>query len=311
MKHSFRTVDFDRLAEFWNGFYPARYRIDADLLRQHSVESPVFDWGASCVEEADGEILAFVIVKKSPVTLYGGADPDKTHLSAIGYCDAPYGVDLLADVKTLLRNRGVATLVFGQDSRHFFPGCPDDFPTLAGFLMVEGFEEVGLVNDLERDLSDYENKFPAPTGDELRVLEERDIPALEAFLYREFPYRWRYDTMSKVAIEGPSCVFGLFHGDRVDGFAMIQNWTQHTAINGGTWRNDLGDHWGALGAIGVAKALRGHGSGNALLGAALSHLRDLGVRRCIIDWTGLVEFYGKHGFEVSRRYREFALKLRD
>jgi len=71
----------------------------------------------------------------------------------------------------------------------------------------------------------------------------------------------------------------------------------------------LGENWGSLGPIGVSAGLRGRGSGHALLGQALSHLRDLGARRTIIDWTGLVDFYGRHGFEVTRRYQYLSLAL--
>jgi hypothetical protein len=41
----------------------------------------------------------------------------------------------------------------------------------------------------------------------------------------------------------------------------------------------------------------------------LEHLRDHGARRTIIDWTGLVDFYGKHGFEVTRTYNYMTLDL--
>ncbi|AIE83466.1 GNAT family N-acetyltransferase [Fimbriimonas ginsengisoli] len=309
MKLSFRSVDFDRLAAFWNSFYPERYRIDADLLQLKTVQCPVFDWGASYVEQADGETLGFVIVKKSAGLLYPGLDRDQANLSAIGYCDANFGVDLLADLKRLLRNRGCTRLVFGQDSDHFFPGCPEDFPSLINFLTVEGFAPTGVSNDLERDLADYENPYATPEGDELRLMEAKDIPALEEFFEREFPHRWRYDVMRKIEADGPGCVFGLFHGDRVDGFALIQQSGHKCPIGGAVWHNDLGENWGSLGPIGVSAALRGKGSGHALLGNSLTHLKNAGVRRCIIDWTGLVEFYGRHGFEVTRRYRSMVLDL--
>lgn len=309
MKVSFRDVDFNRLADFWNGFYPPRYRVSPELLKLNTVDCPIFDWGASCVQIADDEVLGFVIVKKSAASLYKTADPDQAHLSAIGFCDASYGVDLLADLKALLRDRGASRIVFGQDSRHFFPGCPDDFPALTSFLTVEGFTGSGLTNDLERDLRDYKNPYSVPEGDEHRVLRAEDIPALDEFLAREFPGRWRYDVLKKVSIEGPSCVFGLFHGDRMDGFALIQEGTNKAPIGGAVWHGDLGDNWGSLGPIGVSASLRGRGSGHALLGEALACLRDRGCAQSIIDWTGLLDFYGKHGFEVTRRYRNLALSL--
>ncbi len=310
MKHTFRDADFNKLAELWNAFYPGRYAVDADLLRQNTVDSPLFDWGASEILTDDNDqVRGFVSVKRSAASLYRGPDRDSAHLNAIAYTDPRIGLDLLFDAKQTLRNRGLARLVFGMDSGHFFPGCPVDFRNLSDFLMIEGFAEGGEYFDLERDLTGYSNKFPVPKDDELRLIEASDLPALQRFLEREFPDRWRYDVTKKVAAEGPVCVFGLFHGSEMDGFALIQDWTHTKPIGGAVWRKDLGDHWGSLGPIGVSKRLRGRGSGNALLGEALSCLAERGVRRCIIDWTTLDKFYGGHGFEKSRFYRHLSLSL--
>lgn len=309
MKHSFRTVDFGRLTQFWNEFYPERYRIDEDILRANTVESSVFDWGASCVEEADGEILGFVIVKRPAAKLYGNVDQDAVNLSAIGYCDPHFGVDLLADLKRLLRNRGYTKLLFGQDSRHFFPGCPEDCPLLTGFLTVEGFEGTHIANDLERDLLDFENTYSPLPGTDLRVLTTEDIPSLEAFLTREFPNRWRYDVLAKVKTDGPSCVYALFIDGKVEGFALLQRGNQRLPLGGAVWKASLGENWGSMGPLGISEHLRGRGHGGALLSTALDHMRDQGVRQCIIDWTTLTDLYAKFGFEVSRRYRMLSLPL--
>lgn len=311
MRHTFQNADFDRLSEFWNGFYPGRYRIDADLLRRRTVDCPTFDWGASGIQIADGEILGFAIVKKAANRLYPGPDQDAVHLSAIAYREPEFGVDIMSDIKHLLTNRGIQRIIFGQDSGHFFPGCPTDCPSIQSFLMVEGFEPTGESVDLERDLTDYVNPARKPKGDEYRRLTESDRDSLLAFLSQEFPGRWRHDVFSQIDIQGIGTVFGLLRNGQVEGFALLQDWQQVHPIGGAVWRGDLGGHWGSLGPIGVSKAVRGQGSGNALLGAALEDLRDRGVRRCIIDWTTLVEFYGKHGFEPSRRYRSLSLRLGD
>ena len=46
------------------------------------------------------------------------------------------------------------------------------------------------------------------------------------------------------------------------------------------------------------------GGGAALLDAGLRRLHDNGVNGCVIDWTTLIGFYGKFGFE---QYREYAM----
>jgi predicted N-acetyltransferase YhbS len=176
--------------------------------------------------------------------------------------------------------------------------------------MVEGFEKTGGHFDLERDLMDYESPVTPTPGLKFREVTEADVPALGAFLQREFPGRWSHDVMEKVRVEGAAnTCFGAFEGGRLLGFALIQDWRHKLPIGGAVWRLSLGDKWGSLGPIGVAAEDRGRGIGDALLGSALTNLKNRGVHRCIIDWTTLDGFYAKHGFEVSRRYKTATLKL--
>jgi len=310
MRASFRDLDPAELTALWNSFYPERYAVDPELFQINTVRSPLFDWGASAVELKDGNAVGFVCVKRSPAGLFKGPDKDTSHLCAIAYTDPLVGVDLLGDAKRLLRNRGVGRLVFGQDLRHCFPGCPVDCKPLHDFLTIEGFAEGSEQVDLEHDLTQYSNPYPPKEDAEFRMLRESDLASLEAFLVREFPGRWQYDCLAKARTEGAdSCLFGMLIDGKVEGFALIQDGTCKMPIGGAVWRKDLGGKGGSLGPIGVSKSLRGKGRGHALLGAALTHLKGKGRERCIIDWTGLVDFYGRHGFVPTRTYRTMSLKL--
>ena len=311
MLQSFRRANFNELANLWSNYFPPRYHVDPELLKLNTVDCPVFDWGASLIHAPDGPALGFVVVKKAAAgKLYPGNRTDDAYLCAIAYNEPQTAVDLLAEVKSILRNRGVRMLHFGQDAWHFFPGVPTDFSALKNLLEVEGFVAGPEAHDLERDLADYENKYPMPKGYSARALTLEDLPAIKEFMLEEFPGRWPYDVEEKIKREGyPHCVIGLFRGKEVVGFARVQKWDDKVAMAGGVWRKDLGDHWGSLGPIGVAAGLRGKGLGHALLGAALQHLKDKGVRRCLIDWTILDKFYGAHGFKIARTYRSMNLDL--
>ena len=302
--------DIRDIAGLWGSFYPSRYRVDEAQIRVNTCDCAVFDWGATVLSRGpEGELRGFALVKKSASPrLWRGSDVDQAHLSAVAFTEPEVGIDMLAQVKRVLQERGANRLVFGQDARHFFPGCPEDFPGLRDFLMVEGFETGGECCDLECDLAKYKN--PAKKTDaEMRVLSKKDVAGLERFFDREFPGRWKSDTLSKVQAEGPEAVFGLFLKGEIEGFALIQHWADKMPIGGAVWHMDLGEKWGALGPIGVSAGVRGHGYGDAVLGGAIEHLRGLGVGRMIIDWTGLVKFYGRHGFEATRKYQTLALNL--
>lgn len=311
MRRSFKDADFDALAALWNDFYPPQFRIDPELLRQNTVGSPLFDWGASMIEEKDGRVCAFAAVKRSAAPLYKGPQPDTEHLTAIAFRDPQAGVELLAEVKRVLVDRGVQKLAFGSDSRHFFPGCPIDHRGLCSFLMVEGFVEGDEAFDLERDLRDYTIPVTIPEGVDFRPAVEADHDALVAFFDQEFAGRWKYDVLDKIRVEGYDCVYGAFRDGECIGFALLQDWRHRQPIAGAVWRNDLGEHWGSLGPIGISSRLRGGGIGHGLLGKALEEQRNRGVHRCIIDWTTLKDFYGRHGFEVTRVYRYHLLTLSD
>lgn len=313
MLQSFRNADFDRLAESWNSFYPTEFRIDAQQLSQNTTECPLFDWGASFINSNEIEaVRGFVAVKRSAAGLYPGVYEDVAHITAFAYVDPKVALDLLAEVKQVLRQRGIQNLVFGADSHHFFPGCPVNCRTLCDVLMVEGFEPSGEAFDMERDLSDYESQAAMPEGIQFRALGEKDEEELLKFFAAEFPGRWKYDVVEKIEKEQRhDCVYGAFSGDSLVGFALLQDSSHKFPIAGGVWRLDLGEKWGSLGPIGVAKEKRGAGIGHALLASALLEQKSRGVERCIIDWTVLEDFYERHGFKITRTYRPSTLRLSD
>lgn len=307
-----READLEKILRLWNQFHPERYRIDMDVLKINTVDSPTFDWGASVVDvDFDNDIRAFVAVKKAPVQHHKVADPDAMHLSGIGFSEPTYGLDVLSEAKRVLRQRGVTTLLFGMDSRHFWPGVPVDFQKLNDFLTIEGFSISGEYFDVERDLQDYQPPRALPTEDvEFRLLTESDHESMIRFFEKEFPGRWKYDMLWKVEKEGNhSGIVGLIYRGEVHGFASIQDESTQFPFGGAVWRNDLGSNWGSLGPIGVSKAVRGFGWGGALLSAGLLELQRRGARKTIIDWTTLGDFYGKHGFEKTRFYRSAKLSI--
>jgi hypothetical protein len=315
MHTGFEHADFEQLTEIWNRFYPHKYRIDSAMFRRNTVECPVFDWGASVIYRLGEAVLGFAVLKRSGApTLFKGPDPDESHLSTIAFTEPEVGVDMLAFAKNVIKDRGSCKLVFGADSGHFFPGCPTECTNLRDFLTVEGFVEKGGVFDLENDLAGY---VPKPGclerlkgGTTVRSIRAEERGLLERFLTTEFPGRWTHDVLDKIAVEGRTdMVYGLFVGEKLEGFAFTQDWTHTKPINGCVWHLDLGDHWGGLGPIGMAASMRGKGLGDALLAGTLSELKIKGVRRMIIDWTGLDKYYGGHGFQVTRRYSAFELKF--
>ncbi|MCH8980077.1 MAG: GNAT family N-acetyltransferase [Armatimonadetes bacterium] len=299
------SSDIRGVEALWAEFYPARYRVDSAMIDQNSHDCRLLIRKASVMDRDDG----FIIVKAAGSgRAYARQELPHAHISALAFDTEETGFELYEHARKELIRQGYENWQFGGDWRHFFPGCPTDFARLEQFLTKCGMNLEGEpVHDLERDLADYEPPVEPANG--ARPCTEDDRIELERFLVREFPGRWHIDTMAKFHSE-PDRIIGLFLYGSCEGFAVTQLDGDLRRYGGAVWSADLGANWGALGPIGVSESIRGQGFGDRLLAAGLAGLRDLGARRTIIDWTTLVDFYGKHGFEVSRTYRTYLSDLR-
>jgi GNAT superfamily N-acetyltransferase len=94
-------------------------------------------------------------------------------------------------------------------------------------------------------------------------------------------------------------VMGLFDRGDVVGFALI-----HPPGSEGTWRwAGAAPGIAALGPIGLADSQRSRGLGMALLVRSLETFQAAGADETVIDWTDLLDFYGRCGFEPWLSYR--------
>lgn len=245
-----------------------------------------------------------------------GSDASRGHVSLwVSGRPSSSWADQLEEVPKMARSLGWSKVAFGSDPDHLLPGVPAQVSNLRSALERVGFKETGACFDLVRDLSDYSIPSECLTvlsdsGAAVRPCDVSDIPGLDDFFQREFPGRWRHDVMRKITVDRePGQVFLLTVEDQIEGFAMTQQEGCVRPVAGAVWREGLGRDWGALGPIGVSRSVRGRGLGNALLASSLSHLQKRGARRTVIDWTTLGDFYGAHGFIVTKRYIHMTLDL--
>lgn len=303
MTGSFLHADFDVLNDLWERCYPERYWVSADLLKSHTVGSVGFSDPLSRWEIYADHLTAYACVKKPEwVSSYPVSNPTQFHLNCLVFKDFGAATKLLDVIELNCRSHGATHLRFGQDQRHFWPGVPTDFEHYADFLESRGYVREPEAYDVERDLSDFEAPIFAHEGFEVRACAGDDLTALTAFFDAEFPHRWKHDVFAHWKLAGPESVIGLFQGSVCFGFALVQHEPAPVPIGGAVWKRSLGEQWGSLGPIGVAKSVRGQGLGEGLLAEALRLLKERGARQTIIDWTTLGEFYGKQGFAISRRY---------
>lgn len=292
----------------WDTFVPVRYGVPRQAIRTNVLECPALIPEASFAFWEEQRLVGWV-ASKSPSGGYPARDPDCAHLTAVVFERPEVGRKLLVAALEALHAIGFREVAFGADWRHFFAGSPVDWPELETLLEAYGLDSVGEVVDLVGDLDRYfglpRELAPEFDGVEMRPCRRDDWGRVDRFLSREFPGRWYFDARAKWEAESdPGFLHGLFVEGDCEGFAITQKRSCRLAIAGMVWAPELFEvPWGALGPIGLSRDVRGHGLGDALLSSALLQLKREGLRRVLIDWTALGEFYKRHGFEVFTSYR--------
>lgn len=316
-----RPFDPGRIGEVvavWNAAAGPAFPLREALFRQNTVLDPHFDpAGASLAcEVSTGRVVGCGLAKVAREPL--GADglrPDRGWISFVAvhpnHRRRGIGTALVRAAEAFLRARERPTAVLGADPAHFFPGIPDDTGA-AAFFEAAGYTLRGEAYDLHRSLDGYrtaETVTAARAANpdvEVRPLSSGEDGALLQFLDATFPGRWRYTIARFLRLCGPiGDVMGVVRGRTVRGFAMLFHPESRWIGPSIAWAASGGGApaAGGLGPMGLAPDLRGRGLGVVLLDRAMVHLASLGVREMVIDWTVLLDFYGRLGFVPLRRYR--------
>lgn len=311
MRVSFRQANFEELAQLWNSCYPEKLHLSALDLEGNTVKSPTFDWGASClfVDDDTGKTTGFAAVKRSAQKICRQGDPDEAHLCAFVYRSPDTGVDLVAFVKNVLRSRGAYLLHFGNDYHYILPGCPQETTQLHQFLVIEGFQEIRSMYDMELELSSYAAPPKTVPGD-VRPLRQEDLSVLKGFLHAEFAGRTAHEVVLKVQEEGRAdFAYGMYDGGHLVGFAMVQDATHYAKHRAALFGASMGDDWCTVGPLGVVG--RDRGRMHSLLAGLMPLLRESGKKLCVIGNVASPEPYAKHGFGQRNVYKEMSLRLDD
>jgi GNAT superfamily N-acetyltransferase len=314
-----RPFDAARIGEVvatWNAAAGRSFPLREALFRQNTVGDAQFDPAGAILacETGTDRVVGCAVAKVARVAL--GADglrPDRGWLSFVVVhprCQrGGIGTALVRAGEDFLRRKARPLAAAGTDPAHFFPGVPDD-TAASGFFEALGYTVRGEAYDLHRPLRGY--CTPGAVAAVLRDNADTDIrplvrgeeAALLAFLDATFPGRWRY-TLAQFLERGGAIgdVMGAVRSGAVVGFALLFHPASRVLGPSIAWGAPHGAQAGGLGPMGLSPALRGRGLGLALVDRAMVHLASRGVEDMMIDWTILLEFYGRLGFTPCRRYR--------
>jgi predicted N-acetyltransferase YhbS len=223
-----------------------------------------------------------------------------------------FGGQLLLWAEQWLKEQDVEQIFVAGSLRPFMPGVPESFTHTQTFLKGNGYVKEGKEWDVARDLGVGPSftRYPEAELAPLRPATPDDTEAVHEFFVRTFSGRWRFEFEEFLREGGRIADILILEEDgRVEGFCWITLEDSLRPLDR-FYMHKLPRPWGQLGPIGVSETVRGQGWGGRLLQAGLTHLADHGVRGCVIDWTDLLDFYGKFGFEPYHCYQMMTKKLK-
>lgn len=308
------------LLALWSRRWGDQFPLDLALWRQNTEADPRHFRREQCWIIEEGEAIVGSLALKTPddPPAWPGQDPRHAWVSFLLVepgREPELAPPLLDHALGRLRSAGLGSVAYGGDPSHFFPGAPENDGALGRILQTAGFRPGEIICDLVADLQDYRRRTEVAralrrTDTTVSACDPADTPALLQFIDSSFPGRWAYETRQRLALEPtPADILVIKRGAEVIGFCHTYHRGSRRIGPSISWRGAIGDHYGGIGPIGVAPAFRRQGLGFALLAQAVEHLRRHGVTRAVIDWTTLVDFYRRLGFQVWRTYRSWRLSL--
>ena len=215
------------------------------------------------------------------------------------------GTELLTWAEDWLSGYGCKRIRIGGNLRPFLPGLPYVMSTYTMFFEKLGYQSPSTQPyefDIARSLKNYQPIYPKPVRVDLTPMNSGEEQLLLDFLHREYPGRWEFEAQEFVKNGGRASDFLLIRvNGEVQGFCRLTLSDSERPIER-FYPQRLPQPWGQYGPLGLSKAVRGQGLGGYLIDAAAVHMKSLGVDGCVIDWTSLVELYGKFGFTVYNQY---------
>jgi GNAT superfamily N-acetyltransferase len=307
------SADTPALIALWNQALGDRFPLSERLWRENVEGDP--NWRPDdglALRLADGTTIGFALTRRfHQPDAYPAMAPVRDLGWIMALVIAPqhtgqgHGSQLLAAAEQHLREQGATHCDLGGSLGHFLPGPPADDERALRFWQRHGYQPDRLVHDLHRSLADWQ---PTPLnlsgGWRCTPGQPGQEAALLTFLDVSFPGRWHYhlaDSLARGAhIEDVALL--LAPDDTVSGFAATWHFASPLLGPATNWHPALGPQFGGLGPLGIAVSARGHGRGLALVAAATTFLHQRGVTECAIDWTTLLDFYGRLGFAPWRSY---------
>ncbi|USG66915.1 GNAT family N-acetyltransferase [Brevibacillus ruminantium] len=323
--HRWESKWLQPVCQLWNTQLGDRFPMREELLQQNSLDDPhlVPEGSWVAVEASSQRPVGIVIAKRwreeDSVTWGKGMGWIQTLLVDRGYRRKGVGTALLERAEKALTSWKVDKIALGSDWWHYFPGVPEEEQELMAWLERRGYLRGRPQYDLlgrKAVEADSDGAGPGllpllerPNRDEVRFRmgEPQDREPLLSFFRRCFPGRWEYEALCYFEKGGTGREFVLAEKNgKIMGFCRINDSRSPLIAQNVYWAPLFAEELGGIGPLGIDPAERGQGYGRAVVEAGIYFLQQRGIRTICIDWTDLVGFYEKLGFQVWKRYQTYA-----
>lgn len=299
--------NYTLICDLWNRTYGSIFPINRELVERNT--SNIYE-KASFVVYHEKEIVAFIISKIWKENFFIPTYLESGWISlffvAPTYRCQGIGSKLLELAENELKKCGKTSIFLGKDYLNFFPGLPVDLKSSENWFKKRGYERPYDTFDLIKQIKGLNcEKLPLKNHEIIfRTATLGDKEKLLSFIKKNWPGRWLKETIDyfENGGTGSEYVIGL-DSDIICAFAKIgyPNTDIQLMSYSLTWCNRF-DALGGIGPLGVDSSYRHRYLGYDIVAFANNILIDAGVTEIIIDWTGLLDFYRRMGFEVFKSY---------
>jgi GNAT superfamily N-acetyltransferase len=220
------------------------------------------------------------------------------------------GTTLLKNVEQTFINLGKLKIILGTDTYNFFPGLPVDLVNHRQWFLKRGFTLEGQSHDMIRHFHESSSLLlTSQTSYEVRIATSNDSESIMEFFHRCFKGRWEYEANNYFIKGGTGREFVIMlDGKKVIAFSRINDQYSPEVLHNINWSSRFTNLAG-VGPLGVDSEYRKRNLGFIVTAFAVNEAQKRGCSECIIDWTGLVDFYRLFKFEVWKTYDRLEKKI--
>ncbi|MEH7179128.1 GNAT family N-acetyltransferase [Neobacillus vireti] len=311
--------DHQRLKELvalWNSEIGMQFPLREELFIQNSFDDAnVLRSGSFIAINDEDQVIGFVVSKCWQENLDVQMNHDIGWIQVLlvksSYRCRGIGSALLGKAEQALKERNIKTVHIGRDPWHYFPGIPKNFEKSKTWFEKRNYVSGYIEYDLIRHDQNRPNCFnPSRYDVQFTLLKKEEKHEFLSFLQRCFPGRWEYEAIHYFQRGGTGREFVIAKKNgNIIGFCRINDHNSPYIAQNVYWAPLVNEALGGIGPLGIDPNERKNGYGLAIVEAGISFLRERNIHSIVIDWTGLVNFYGKLDFVIWKEYQQMSKDL--